>query len=193
MEQSVAWREAVFPRLYLVVTEPRWRVMQRTRDGQLVSRVGVVRRLILAGEPLRDVGGVGYVGARPEWRRRRRVRDGLGRAATLVRDGLGHAATLVRDAHPTPFVWGGKRAARCQRARVRRCAPGGVRFGLLGCRPEVVPAYAACGWTTVPGPLADDRPTGRIDHAGGAMVLRLGRQAWRVWRAGRLAPQGLLW
>jgi hypothetical protein len=55
----------------------------------------------------------------------RRALDGQHpEAAEQVMDGLAEA---VRgwNAHPTPFVWGGKRAARRQRARERRHALGG--------------------------------------------------------------------
>ena len=83
-----AWRAAVFPRLGLVVAEPEWRVLQWTPERELACHVGVLRRAITVGGRPLEVGGVGYVGTRPEWRRRGMMRAGLARAGVLLRDEL---------------------------------------------------------------------------------------------------------
>ena len=56
--------------------------------GEMVSYLEIVRRTCNVGGERIDVGGVGGVMTRPEWRRRGFASEGLRRAAGFLRDEL---------------------------------------------------------------------------------------------------------
>src|SRR4051812_32197297 len=60
------------------------------------------------------------------------------------------------NAAPTPFVWGGKRAARRQRQRGRRHRGGGAR----GCLPPPPPPAPRAGYGPAPPPITPHPPRG---------------------------------
>ncbi|WP_372698015.1 GNAT family N-acetyltransferase [Arthrobacter sp. JSM 101049] len=72
---------------------------------------------------------------------------------------------------------------------------GGIDFGYLGCREEVVPFYASCGWHRV---RARERLVGRdgipVEEAPGQplLVLPVGR-VFAEWPAGTVDLRGRAW
>ncbi|MDI6871554.1 MAG: GNAT family N-acetyltransferase [Bacillota bacterium] len=54
----------------------------------------------------------------------------------------------------------------------------GVDFGLLLCREELVPFYAAQGWKRVPPPVLIEQPRGKVPLGLEAMALALREKPW---------------
>ncbi len=71
-----------------------WNLWLRS-EGEFISHVGVVDRIVTAGgQPLR-IGGVGAVATAPEWRRRGYARQLMEAAAVFMRDELRVRAGLL--------------------------------------------------------------------------------------------------
>jgi hypothetical protein len=104
-----AWTEVVFGPQPYVIAPVEWRVLLWL-DGQLVSHVGLVRRVVQVGGAPVDVGGVGYVGTLAERRRGGLASRTMGRAHALM-DELGvDFGLLVTSQRTAPFYqslgWG---------------------------------------------------------------------------------------
>ena len=86
-------------------------------------------------------------------------------------------------------------ASLMHRAAQAMADHGDIDFGYLGCREEVVPFYASCGWHRV---LAPERLVGRdgtpVEEAPGQplMVLPVGR-AFAEWPSGTIDLRGRAW
>lgn len=72
---------------------------------------------------------------------------------------------------------------------------GGVAFGYLGCREEVVPFYLSCGWTRI---IARERSIGRdgdpvVDEPGQPILIRPIAASLESWRDGDIDLRGRAW
>lgn len=86
-------------------------------------------------------------------------------------------------------------------AEIMRCAVqsmitcGGVEFGYLGCREEVVPFYASCGWTRI---VARETWIGRtgervVDEPGSPIMVRPLSASNGKWPDGDIDLRGRAW
>lgn len=128
-----------------------------------------------------DDGVVGHVG----WARRA---IGVGGAAVAV---AGVGGVLISERARGERL--GKRLMAS--ATQSMMDAGGIDFGYLGCREEVVPFYTSCGWSRV---LAAERSVGRdgllVEDVPGQPLLVLPITSERAaWPAGMIDLRGRAW
>ncbi len=72
---------------------------------------------------------------------------------------------------------------------------GGIRFGYLGCREEVVPFYRACGWHRISAAERSISRDGcaREDPPGQPLLITPVESALDEWPAGRVDLRGRAW
>jgi hypothetical protein len=86
-DEIARWTDVVFGPQPYVIAPMEWRILLRL-DGQLVSHVGVMRRVIQVGDTTALVGGIGWVGTLPGWCSRGLAALAMRRATDLIRDEL---------------------------------------------------------------------------------------------------------
>ncbi|WP_110589284.1 GNAT family N-acetyltransferase [Microbacterium suaedae] len=72
---------------------------------------------------------------------------------------------------------------------------GGVSFGYLGCREQVVPFYLSCGWARI---VASERSIGRdgepvVDEPGQPILIRPITTSLELWPEGDIDLRGRAW
>lgn len=72
---------------------------------------------------------------------------------------------------------------------------GGVAFGYLGCREQVVPFYASCGWTRI---AARERSIGwdgepDVEEPGQPILVRPITASLELWPDGDIDLRGRAW
>ena len=107
-EPLVGWLRQVFGETTYTWAPPEWCVLVYDSpipgQGEMVSYLEIFRRTCNVGGQSVDVGGIGGVMTRPEWRRRGYASEGLRRAAGFLRDELRvDFGLLVCDAGKIPF------------------------------------------------------------------------------------------
>jgi GNAT superfamily N-acetyltransferase len=107
-EPLAGWLRQVFGETTYAWAPPEWCVLVYDSPepgmGELVSYLEIVRRTCSVGGERIDVGGIGGVMTRPEWRHRGFASEGLLRAAGFLRDELQvDFGLLVCDAGKIPF------------------------------------------------------------------------------------------